>query len=77
VQRGKISTALRAVASPPGIIIRPGEWAKAKAAIKAGQAINYEGAAGNNDFDDNGDVSGIYTINVVSSDGQWSSKLIK
>lgn len=58
--RTKVSAALRSVASAPGEVIYPGEWAKAKALIAAGKDINYEGASGNLDFDKNGDVSGIY-----------------
>lgn len=72
--RGKISKALRAVASPPGEVIRPGEWAKAKALIAEGKAINYEGASGNVDFDKNGDVVGVYSVNVISAAGAWELK---
>lgn len=75
--RGAISAALRAVAGPPGVVIRPGEWAKAKAAIAAGQDINYEGAVGNNDFDENGDVTGMFSVNVVGADGKWTGNLIR
>jgi branched-chain amino acid transport system substrate-binding protein len=57
--RAGIAKALRSVATPPGEVILPGEWAKAKALIKAGQAINYEGATGSLDFDEAGDVSGV------------------
>jgi branched-chain amino acid transport system substrate-binding protein len=57
--RTGIARALRAVASPPGEVILPGEWVKAKALIKAGQEINYEGATGPLDFDAAGDVSGV------------------
>jgi branched-chain amino acid transport system substrate-binding protein len=57
--RAGLSQALRSVATPPGEVILPGEWAKAKALIKAGQAINYEGATGSLDFDAAGDVSGV------------------
>ena len=65
--RGKIGAALRAVANAPGEVIRPGEWKKAKALIAAGKDINYEGASGNVDFDANGDVGGIYSVNTVSA----------
>ncbi len=58
-ERAGISQALRAVATPPGEVILPGEWAKAKALIKAGKEINYEGATGSLDFDEAGDVSGV------------------
>ncbi|MEN8807063.1 MAG: ABC transporter substrate-binding protein [Desulfobacterales bacterium] len=58
-ERAGIANALRAVATPPGEVILPGEWAKAKALIKAGKEINYEGATGSLDFDEAGDVSGV------------------
>jgi branched-chain amino acid transport system substrate-binding protein len=57
--RTGIARALRAVATPPGEVILPGEWGKAKALIKAGQEINNEGATGTLDFDSAGDVSGV------------------
>ena len=75
--RAKISEALRAVAGPPGIVIRPGQWTEAKEAIAAGEDINYEGASGPADFDENGDVAGIYQLYMVGADDQWQSQLIK
>src|SRR5918996_2859422 len=75
--RAKISEALRAVAGPPGIVIRPGQWTEAKEAIAAGDDINYEGASGPADFDENGDVAGIYQLYMVGADDQWQSQLIK
>ncbi len=75
--RSKISAALRAVANTPGEVIRPGEWKKAKALIAAGKDINYEGVSGNVDFDENGDVGGIYGINSVDASGNWTVKLLK
>ncbi len=75
--RGRIGAALRAVASAPGEVIRPGEWKKAKELIAAGKDINYEGASGNVDFDANGDVGGIYSVSTVSADGKWESKLLR
>lgn len=69
--RSLISAALREVASPPGMVIRPGEWAKAKAAIAAGQDINYEGAAGVNDFDEKGDVTANFVVLSVGGDNTW------
>jgi branched-chain amino acid transport system substrate-binding protein len=47
---------LRAVANPPGEIIKPGEFRKAFDLLQKGKEINYEGAAGSVDFDENGDV---------------------
>ena len=58
-ERAGVAQALRAVATPPGEVVLPGEWAKAKALIKAGKEINYEGATGSLDFDVAGDVSGV------------------
>jgi len=49
---------LRDVANAPGEVILPGEWEKAVALLADGQDINYEGASGSVDFDDNGDVPG-------------------
>ena len=70
--RGMISAALRDVANAPGTVIRPGEWAKAKEAIAAGEDINYEGASGTIEFDGNGDVAGTYSLNGVGDDGTWT-----
>ena len=75
--RAKIGEALRAVANPPGIVIRPGEWSEAKEAIAAGDDINYEGASGPVDFDENGDVAGIYQLYTVGAGDQWESSGIK
>lgn len=47
---------LRAVADPPGEMVYPGEFKKAFAFLKEGKEINYEGAAGSDNFDQNGDV---------------------
>ncbi|MDJ0947286.1 MAG: ABC transporter substrate-binding protein [Alphaproteobacteria bacterium] len=58
-ERAGVSAALREVASAPGEVILPGEWQKAKALLKAGKDINYEGATGSHEFDKAGDVSGV------------------
>jgi branched-chain amino acid transport system substrate-binding protein len=58
-QREGLSEALRSVATAPGEVILPGEWQKAKALLKAGKEINYEGATGSLEFDEAGDVSGV------------------
>jgi branched-chain amino acid transport system substrate-binding protein len=54
-----IRDALREVASEPGTTVGPGEegWQAAVASIDAGEDVNYEGAAGPVDLDENGDVS--------------------
>ena len=71
-----IQSALRQVANPPGIKVGPGEIARALELIRSGQDIDYEGAAGSQDLDDNGDV--LNTIEVwkieggsVTSTGQY------
>ncbi|KAA0010397.1 ABC transporter substrate-binding protein [Billgrantia pellis] len=58
-EREGLSEALRSVASAPGEQILPGEWEKALELIAAGEEINYEGASGRHEFDENGDVPGI------------------
>jgi ABC-type branched-subunit amino acid transport system substrate-binding protein len=47
---------LRKVAAPPGKFVGPGEFEKAFGLLRQGIAINYEGASGSIDFDENGDV---------------------
>ena len=55
-----IRDALRDVANAPGIEVGPGEWAKATAAIANGDDIDYVGASGSCDLDENGDVAGSF-----------------
>ena len=66
---------VRSVGNAPGVEVGPGDWAKAKALLAAGKEINYQGIAGANEFDANGDVAGIYGKSVVK-DGKWSETLI-
>ncbi|WP_196260710.1 ABC transporter substrate-binding protein [Pelagibacterium limicola] len=68
--RDGISAALRDVASEPGEVILPGEWSKALEILAAGGDINYEGASGSHEFDENGDVAGIILEYVVRN-GSW------
>ncbi|MGI9420946.1 MAG: ABC transporter substrate-binding protein [Geminicoccaceae bacterium] len=63
--RTAIRDALRAVANPPGEVVEPGEWEKAKALIAAGTDVNYEGVGGSLDFDDAGDVTGFFGRFIV------------
>jgi ABC-type branched-subunit amino acid transport system substrate-binding protein len=55
-----IRDALRDVANAPGMEIKPGEWAKAVTAIQNGEDIDYTGASGDLEFDENGDVGGSF-----------------
>jgi branched-chain amino acid transport system substrate-binding protein len=76
-ERGLVSDALREVANAPGEVIIPGEWEKAKRLIAEGTDINYIGATGEIEFDENGDVAGLYSVNTVSEDGTWETELLK
>jgi branched-chain amino acid transport system substrate-binding protein len=70
-----LSAHVRAVTNAPGEEVGPGDWAKAKQLLAAGKGINYQGAAGDHEFDANGDVAGIYGANVVEG-GKWVQTLI-
>ncbi|MCC5882264.1 MAG: ABC transporter substrate-binding protein [Halomonas sp.] len=72
-EREGLSEALRSVSSEPGEVILPGEWEKAVELIAAGTEINYEGASGTHEFDENGDVPGV-VVEMVVEDGAFVSK---
>jgi ABC-type branched-subunit amino acid transport system substrate-binding protein len=57
-----IRDALHQVANPPGETILPGEWAKAKQLLADGKDVDYQGAAGSQNFDKNGDVPGTFGV---------------
>ena len=67
--RAAMSAALREVANAPGEKVGPGEWAKAMELIAAGQDINYDGAGGAAELDENGDVAGAIGKFVVDGTG--------
>ena len=64
-----IRDALRSVSNPPGEIVGPGVEGimRALALIADGEDLNYEGASGAVDFDENGDVAG--TIEIWKVEG--------
>jgi branched-chain amino acid transport system substrate-binding protein len=72
-EREGLNEALRSVAMEPGEVILPGEWEKARELIAAGTEINYEGASGTHEFDENGDVPGV-VVEMVVEDGSFVSK---
>lgn len=55
-----IRDALTEISNPPGEEILPGQWAQAVKLIKAGKKVNWTGAAGEENFDENGDVAGTF-----------------
>jgi branched-chain amino acid transport system substrate-binding protein len=59
-----IAEAIPTVANPPGEKV--GNFAEGKAALKAGQEINYEGASGPLDFDTNGDATSVFGVSEFS-----------
>ncbi len=65
-----VRDALRDVASPPGEKVGPGEFAKAMELLAAGTDIDYEGAAGSQNFDTHGDVAGTFELWEIQ-DGQF------
>ena len=64
-----IRDALRDIANPPGEIVGPGveSLRRALELIRDGKDINYEGAGGSQDFDENGDV--VSTIEIWKIEG--------
>ncbi len=75
--RSKMAQALRDVASAPGVKVGPGEWEKAKALIAAGTDIDYDGAGGSYDFDENGDVSGFIGKFVVDGSTYKQTEIVE
>ncbi len=75
-ERSKLAASLRAIAGPGGTVVYPGEFSKAKALLKQGAKINYEGASGPVDFDAFGDVTGRVSVNRFTQ-GAWKATLLK
>ncbi len=72
ITKEDLSKSLVSVANPPGIKMGPGSWEAARALLLRGVEINYEGVSGSLDFDINGDVEGMYSLNQVTEDNLWS-----
>lgn len=75
-QPAKVPAGLRAVSGPKGTVVYPGEFAKARALLKQGQRINYDGASGPVDFDAAGDITGRASLHR-HADGAWQATLLK
>ncbi len=56
----EVRDALREIANPPGTVVGPGEFEKAIELIADGEDINYEGAGGDVDLDEYGNVSSVF-----------------
>lgn len=59
-----VRDALRLVSNPPGELVGPGGIARALELVRDGKDVNYVGASGDIDFDENGDV--VSTMRVWS-----------
>ncbi len=68
--REGLAASVRAVSTAPGEVILPGEWAKAVALLAEGKDINYEGASGQHEFDEAGDVPGTI-VEMIVNDGSF------
>jgi neutral amino acid transport system substrate-binding protein len=62
-----ISSKIREVANAPGVEVS--DPCQAMELIRSGQDINYQGASGDVDIDENGDVVGNYDVWRVNDDG--------
>ena len=68
--REGVAAALREVATAPGEKVYPGEWEKARELIAAGTDIDYQGAGGDLEFDEAGDVPGVI-VQLAVQDGAF------
>lgn len=57
-----IRNTIRNISAPGGTVIQPGQWSTALSEVAAGHNVNWEGAAGSENFDANGDVKGSYEV---------------
>ncbi len=63
-----VRDSLRAVMNPPGEIVSPSNISRALQLIKSGIDVDYSGSYGANDWDENGDISGEITYDVLNID---------
>ncbi len=73
-----VRDAMREVANAPGIKVGPGDFAKALDLIRRGEDIDYEGVAGSQNFDQNGDVLNTIEIwkvedGMITSTGRFET----
>jgi len=72
-----VRDALHAVSGPPGTKVGPGDWKQAREILGGGGDVNYEGASGPVDFDDNGDVPGLFEHWTFAGDSVETVEIIK
>lgn len=63
-----IASKIREVANAPGVEVS--DVCEGLKLLREGKDINYQGASGNVDIDQNGDVVGVYDVWTVSDDGK-------
>jgi neutral amino acid transport system substrate-binding protein len=63
-----IASKIREVANSPGVEVT--DVCEGLKLLKEGKDINYQGASGNVDIDQNGDVVGVYDVWTVGNDGK-------
>jgi len=71
-----VRDSLRYVMNAPGTKVGPDNIAEALALIRAGVDVDYSGSYGNTEWDNNGDVKGELTFNILSIDEtskQWKT----
>lgn len=66
-----IKNAIREVATPPGEAVT--DVCRALSLIRQGQSINYQGASGSVDLNEQGDVTGNYDIWTIDSNGRLNT----
>ncbi len=64
-----IADNLRSVANPPGVEVS--DLKEALNLVREGKDINYQGTSGDITFDENGDVSGSYTVWTIAQNGSF------
>ncbi len=72
-----IRDSLRKVSNPPGELIFAGEFKKAFDIMDGDGPINYEGASGPIDFDQNGDVNPPFEIWTITDGGFVTEELLR
>lgn len=65
----EIRDAVKQISVPGGLKVQAGDWASIRKAIRAGTPIDFEGASGTVDFDENGDIKPPYNYVIWKVEG--------